>query len=784
MAVKKKRPEKNPARKTEVSEAPRKNRKRAAKAAAPPTALLPARARVAIVSSATEDKFTLLGRVLEQSAFWTHLEAARLRSGAVPDEFRILIKPDLSVFEQNAATGADPALVERLIDLLHSRGYHSVNLCEGRNSFDLWLENRDVVVLAEMAGYRYVTPGGNNYDVIDLSEEILPAHFPGGGALSGTGLARPWLEADYRICFVKNKTDEEQYYALCLNSLLQALPLRDKDYHYRHRLKPQDVCVELLERTPVHFGVIDAFISNHGGGGTRVSRPIETRTMIASANLPLADWGAARKMGLDPFVSPINAAALREIGLPAGYEIVGDLTPYAGWINVHPLIADSARRRNEWLSLSRLLKPWLQTVDPELFPFKDVVNERLNQFLTRNLSRPDSNPVVFWGMVGLNYALGAAHGGVIAYQTLYDKDKLRWREEPLNFELLDYRLADYEAVVDYLKPLEELARRAPADRNGLRWCYLDKSVLFEFSRLIPARFDDFVARVDIAKSIQFMNDYIGGVAVPVAHDAQGRVTHQAERNLYLPQPNYLVLYQGEVIDVTKLEYIAYAENERKIYWRTIKSENHSAEYDDGIVTFTRTGADETLVTVMGRQLFTLPLFWQIVNLDLNPALKDLLVTQAYTDFFTRTIVNFEAKYEGRDIRIGRPWNPLEGEPGAESGERPMTERLTEIVGKASEAVNRNWGTISRFLPRKYRGNSPAANSASHVGAASYVDEDGFAHFNSARTGESGEPGAASPETGEGRSRIHFKKTMNEARTFLSDLAQAIKKDYGLEREDD
>jgi hypothetical protein len=640
-------------------------------------------------------------------------------------------------------------------------------VAEGRNSFDLWLENREVAILADMAGYRYVTEQGNDYDIVDLSEETDEVSFPPGSVLHGSGLARPWLEAHYRISFAKNKTDEENFYALGLYNLLGALPLRDKDYHYRHRLKPGDVCLELLQQTPVQFSLVDAVISNHGSAGARVARPLVTQTIIAGDNLLLVDWAAALKMGLDPFVSTINAPALRRLGLPPDQRIEGDLTPYEGWRNVSPLLADSVRRRNQRPDVSRLIIPWLQVVNQVLFPFKDLLNEQVNQFASKYFANIDDNPLAFWGLVGLNYTLGAVQKNLEAYQVLYDKDRLRWQEAPLNLNLPDYQPADYEAIVVYLSPMADLVHQLPADDNGLRWRYLDQSVIFEFSRLIPVPYDEFVAQVDISRSIQFMNDYIGGVAVPVAHDDQGRVTHQAERNLYLPQPNYLVLYEGQVIDVTKLEYIVYRQDEQRIFWKTIKSENDSAVHDDGIVTFTRTGDDETLVTIFGRQLFNLPPFWQMVNLDLYPPLKDFLVAHAYTTFFKQTMTNFEARCEGRQIRIGRPWHPEQGELGAETAEPPPTAQIIKIIEKASEALKQNWpGDLTTAL-----------SGAREPAAGGEVDANGFVHFSGgpANGAERGSPEADRQPLD--LERV-FTQMAGEARRFWVDILVAMEKDAG------
>jgi hypothetical protein len=353
---------------------------------------------------------------------------------------------------------------------------------------------------------------------------------------------------------------------------------------------------------------------------------------------------------------------------------------------------------------------------------------------------------------------------------MYAKQSLRWQDAPINIDLSTQSLGDYEAIVSYLRPLVELLRHTPADSSGLRWRYLDGSVLFEFSRIIPVSYDDFVARVDISKAIQFMTDYIGGMAVPVARDRTGRVTHQAERNLYLPQPNYLAMYQGKVIDVTKLEFVQYEDDRQQIFWKTLKSENHSATFDDGIVTFTRTGENETAVSVFGRQQFALPLFFQIFNIDLNPWLKDLLVTHAYTTFFSQTLSNFEAKYEGREIRIGRPWNPVEGEEEAAS--KSHAERLAEVANKVGEVVTRGWTVFSNSLPSALRFIRPGKNA---------VDEDGFTHGKG--TGSRAEA-VRKDSLGFLDPRKVMEKACANASELVADIAQAMRKDLGLYREDD
>ncbi len=725
--------------------------------------------RVVAIRS-NKDKYALLDEVLKQAGFWRQLERTRLHLGVERKNLKILIKPDFNGFELMGSTATDPQLVEHLIDQLHERRYATVTVAESRNSFDRWLENRDVQVLADLLGYRFVTPKGNAYEITDFAEDLVPGPFASGSILHGTRLPRIWSEADFRIIFAKNKTDDENGYYLCLDNLISVLPLRDKDYHYKHRLKRSDVLVELLKHTKVDFCIIDAYISNHGNGGNRVARPIETRTLIAGCHLLLTDHCAAVKMGISPDASACHAEAVRQLGLPEPHRVDGDLTPYSNWINIHPLVLHSTREREAWTEISQLLQPWLQMIDHEAFPFKDPVHERLNRALSHYLAGIDENIMVFWSVVGLNYMIGTLHRAVKPLEIMYWKDSLSHEEVGLNIRSEDYTLKDYEAIAAYLEPLEEQVQALTPDLNGLRWTYHeDGSVLFEFSRVIPVDYDDFVRRVDVAKTIQYMNDYIGGLVIQVQKDGQGRVTHQMERNLYLPQPNYLALYQGKNIDVSKLELVRYGAHEQKMFWKTVKSENGSAKFDDGTVRFIRLESGETLVSIFGRQQFTLPWFWEVINLDNYPALKHVLVTHAYTTFFTQTMANLEAVYEGRDVRIGKAWDPRAGESDTADDMSSPSHRVGAFLDAAQEFIQRNIldreGLVSRLL-------SP------YNPQPDYVDENGFAHVKGPMDSEAiRKERAAADGRGVGGGFAAAKAAVQD---FWTDLYRAIQKDMGIQ----
>ena len=635
-----------------------------------------------------------LARALDRIDFWDKL---------TPQRTRIVIKPDLAGFSATDASITDPLLVETLIDLLHDRDCTDVAVVGASDSSALWAENRELLALSDLLGYRFVTPKGRPYDIVDLADALDQAAFPADSILHDGGLSRTWLDADIRIVFAKNRTDEAAGYALCLDTLIGVLPFPDKDLHYRRRRHPGDVVTALLAVAPVQLCLIDAITSAHGTGGRRAPEPITTNTVIAATDIVLADYVGALKMGLDPTASPTFARVLHTRPLPIRYTASGHFGPYAGWTNVSTLHLRTTQMRNGASALDRLVEPWLQRLDPELFPLKHPLDARLNAALAEFFA--DTGATSQWLLILANVLIATVGQTVESYRTMFDKDALRRHSVPLGIDISTVRDAAFDDLVAELLQLEPIAATAPAVSDDLRWRYVEDAVVFSYTRSLPIDFDLFVQRVDIARTIQFMNDYLGGVVVPIVHDKAGRPIRQAERNIYLPQPNYLVLYHGKPIDVSKLEVVEYGSIRHRLYWKTIASENDSATYDDGIATFERT-ADGTQVTIMGRQLFTLPLFWQAFDLNLIPDLKALLVTHAYSTFFDRTLANFEALVEGRDIRIGRPVD----EPSLPAVEHlmPVIERIGDIVTPLFQRLMRSDdAVVTDELPQ--------------------VDADGFVH---------------------------------------------------------
>ena len=680
---------------------------------------------------------SLLELALGKALFWQHIEIIRTKTNLPKEDFKILIKPDLEIFEAKGPTGTDPSIVEHLIELLAAKGYRNIVVADAESASGSWLCNREVFALTDLVGYRYKTQDGTSYDIVSLNDKLVDGCFNEESLLHAISLSAYWLDADYRIVFAKNKTDEERYYSLCLESLTTILPLKEKWNQFYLQHKPEEIAAELLDRNEVHFCLVDAYVSNHGMQGSRYPRPIETKTFIGSTDLLLVDWIGALKMGLDPYASSLSAFALKRRGLPKKYKIEGDLSIYPGWLNVPKLLCESVQKRNANPLFRQLAKTWLQTVDTSLFPFQNVIDGQVNQNLVPIVSDIDSHPLAYGALVTFNYVLAGVNNFITAYNTLYDKEKIYRQQTQLGFDIAEFADSDYEDIVDYITPLQQIVTHVLPDENGLKWRYLNESVLFEFTRTLPYDFEDFVAKVDISKSVRLMFDNIGGAISIVKRDKQGNVIHQAERDIYLPQPNWLVLFGGVPIDVCKIEIIKFNKRNQTIYWRTVGSPNSSAEFDDGMVTFSAVRKGITRITIVARQKFTLPLFMQVFSVDNFPKVKNALVADSYTKFFNKTIVNFEALCEGRDPRIGRDFNLADD--AASLHQLLKIDQLKNVLAAVS-------GLVEKITSRR---DGP--------GSGEDVDENGYRHFGSAGDGS----------------------TSGFVQEFVRDLSGALKKDIQL-----
>ena len=134
----------------------------------------------------------------------------------------------------------------------------------------------------------------------------------------------------------------------------------------------------------------------------------------------------------------------------------------------------------------------------------------------------------------------------------------------------------------------------------------DNDFLAVHTRNLAIDYDDFVEQFDIARSMTYLNGYLGGSAVPLAADERGRVVRQFERTVYLSQPPFLSWFGSDSIDVTKVEEFERADDHQTIYWHTLASENQSARTDDGVLAVRRRAGSSLRVEIAVLQRFSVP----------------------------------------------------------------------------------------------------------------------------------------------------------------------------------
>jgi uncharacterized protein (DUF362 family) len=549
-------------------------------------------------------------------------------------------------------TPVSTAVVDVVVDALVEAG------CEVTLGTMLTIRERDrghrsVGALAHAAGLAGHTARGRPYAVVDLADDLVPSPLPPTSALAEHVVSRAWLDADTRVVIGRAVTDLTDTYAGCLDTLLRVVP-------EVAGCEPADVAVDVLRHLAPQLAVVDAVRPSVGADGNRLLDPRDTNTIVVTTDPLLADVALASLLGVDRSTSRLVARATAARGESLGLDggvVEGDLRPFDDIARPHPVATRAAQRLARDPRLARVLSAGTGGPDAGTAP-ADPVLAGLRPLLTEAV-RAASDPIGQAALVGLLGVAGALTDGRQAWAATMDKAKVDRRTVPLGFEPADHPDEDYDdlprllAVVD--AAVDALPR--PHDPDGLRWCLVDGATVFEVSRVVAADFDAWVERVDVAAGISLMADYVGGRRVVVGEDGSGRL-RQAERNLYLPQPNYVAAWGGEPIDVCKIELVERGPDRHRLLWRTVRSPNGSAVHDDGTLTFERTdtadAAGGTVVTIRGRQLFTLPLVLDAVDLPSMPELHVPLLEEAYRRFFTSTFDNLEACFEGREFRIGRP----------------------------------------------------------------------------------------------------------------------------------
>jgi len=295
------------------------------------TALHSAR-QVTVASVRDDDRFRALDRVLDSTGFDALLEAKAAASLKPRARFSIAIKPNFmfSYNRHDHTTYTDPELVHHLVRRLHSRGFAAVYVVEAQSTYGQYFDHRSVREVANYLGY----DENVGYRLIDMTEDARGELQDFGPPLGKHPVSPLWKNADFRISFAKNKTHPYAYYTLNLKNIYGALPLPNKFKEYHCGRGIYLTALEYLKAFPVHYGLIDGYLSADGPFGVFAHPvPNETHTVIGGPDLVAVDWVGASKMGIDPLLSPYMKHAVDMFGKPE-IQLVGDSNPYRPWLNV------------------------------------------------------------------------------------------------------------------------------------------------------------------------------------------------------------------------------------------------------------------------------------------------------------------------------------------------------------------------------------------------------------------------------------------------------------------
>jgi hypothetical protein len=240
-----------------------------------------------------------------------------------------------------------------------------------------------------------------------------------------------------------------------------------------------------------------------------------------------------------------------------------------------------------------------------------------------------------------------------ATQVFFAKRTVARKQPPITWDISRFRSPDFRYDTTDLQKVRDRLSEVPADRHGMRYIHGPQEVLYYAERDLDAPYDEFVARVDIARVGLMFRDVLGITTEVLRHNEQGRTTLQLERIAALAQPNYTAFFGKKELDVYKLESLEYGPDAQRNWMRTANSPNGSALCDDGYLGFVRRDDGGTRITFLACQHFPIPRLMELAGVNKIPWLKNLLTEVAYRLFFGATFKNIVAAYDGRDYRIGR-----------------------------------------------------------------------------------------------------------------------------------
>ncbi len=289
--------------------------------------------REVIVAAIRNDqsKLAALDKVLDETGFDPVVKGRLTQTGKSRSDFLIVIKPNFmfAYNKEDHSTYTDPELVGHLVTRLRSRGFERISVVEAQSTYGEYFDKRSVREMSEYLGYDRAV----DCEIVDLTLDVFQEQDL-GPHLGHHRIPLTWRDADFRISFAKNKTHAYAYYTLTLKNIYGALPLANKFKEYHCNRDIYHTTIEYLTAFPVHFGLVDGYLSADGPFGIFAdTKPNQTHTVVGGADLVAVDWVAASKMGIDPMISKYMRLAVEKFGKPE-IEFIGDESLYRPWLNV------------------------------------------------------------------------------------------------------------------------------------------------------------------------------------------------------------------------------------------------------------------------------------------------------------------------------------------------------------------------------------------------------------------------------------------------------------------
>lgn len=242
-----------------------------------------------------------------------------------------------------------------------------------------------------------------------------------------------------------------------------------------------------------------------------------------------------------------------------------------------------------------------------------------------------------------------------AAQILLAKPTLSRKRLPIKLDLAPYRSPDFRYDTASAEDVHKLLLDVPLNSQGVRWIHEETGVLFYGVRYVDIPYDEFVERVDISRVGDAFRDVLGINTQVLRRDEAGRPLLQVERIAALAQPNYAALLGKDELDVYKLEFMEYGEDEVRNWMRTVCSPNASTQADDGYLAFIRMpGGKQTKIEFVAHQAFPRPRIMVATRIDRWDWFRTMVTEAAYLRFWDTTVDNILARYDGKEIGVGRP----------------------------------------------------------------------------------------------------------------------------------